>query len=176
MQKIGNIIAFQSTTPPPPSEPRPASGSAAARLLEEENFSCPTVVIVDGGAAIRAQSGPDSGSLRHQIAILNIARECTPTGNGGYRLKLGVEGRVVLGPAGSAGSYFASLETRVMRGDAVVARRVSRVGATIAAGQAGNSFVQIDDGIIVPAGGETEILIGLSPGGGATPARSRRRR
>ncbi|MET3893481.1 hypothetical protein ABIE41_004557 [Bosea sp. OAE506] len=167
MQTLGNVVMFQSTTPPP-AEPLP-------RDDQDEQLVCPEVIIADGGAALRAQSGQDSGSLRHQISILNVARECTPTGNGGYRLKVGVEGRVLLGPAGGPGTYGATLTTTVTRGTTQVARRAARVGGTIASGQGGTDFSHVEDGIIVPAGrGEVEIIVSLGSGS-ATPARSRRR-
>ena len=77
-----NVIMFQSTTPPP-----------ADRLPKDdpdEQQICPDVIISDGGAAIRAQAGQDSSGLRYQISITNVARECTATGNGTFRLKVGV--------------------------------------------------------------------------------------
>lgn len=166
MGTIGNVLMFQSTKPPPPDQlPKD----------EEQELVCPEVVIADGGAALRVQPGQDSGSLRHQISILNVARECTPTGNGGFRLKVGVEGRVLLGPAGGAGNYGATLVTQVLRGSSVVARRAGRVGGTVSKGQSGTDFVHVEEGIAVPAGsGDVEIIVGLSSGG-AAPARTRRR-
>jgi len=167
MQRFGNVVMFQSTTPPA-AKPLPQEE-------EDEQLVCPQVIIADGGAAVRAQSGQDSGGLRHQISILNVARECTPTGDGGFRLKVGVEGRVLLGPAGGAGSYGATLTTLVTRGTTQVARRTARVGGTVASGQGGVDFSHVEDGIVVPAGrGDVEIIVGLG-GGSAAPARSRRR-
>lgn len=167
LQTLGNVVMFQSTTPPPPDQ--------LPKEDQDEQLVCPEVVIADGGAAIRAQSGQDSSSLRHQISILNVARECTPTGNGGYRLKVGVEGRVLLGPAGGPGTYGATLTTSVTRGTTQIARRAARVGGTIASGQGGTDFSHVEDGIVVPAGrGDVEIIVSLG-GGSATPARSRRR-
>ena len=174
-ETIGNIVMFQSTRPP--VAPQRTQGEVAAQREEEENqFSCPEVVITDGGAALRAQSGPDSSSLRHQISILNVARECIPQGKtGGFALKVGVEGRVLLGPAGSPGSYYATMITEVKRGTATVARRASRVGGTVGSGQGGVSFSHVEEGIMVPAGrGDVEIFVDLKPGG-AAPARGRRR-
>ncbi|MGO4738342.1 hypothetical protein AB4099_17470 [Bosea sp. 2KB_26] len=168
MQTLSNIVMFQSTKPPPPVE-KPL-------VDQEEDFVCPSVTIADGGAAIRAQSGPDSGSLRHQISILNVARECTPTSGGGFRLKVGVEGRVLAGPAGGPGSYYASMGMQVLRGTTVVARRAARVGGTIPSGQGGTDFTHVEDGIVVPPGkGDVEIIVGLNPAGAAAPARARRR-
>lgn len=170
LQRAMNVVMFQSTTPPPADQlPREDE--------QEPDFVCPQVIIADGGAAIRSQSGPDSSSLRHQISILNVARECTATGpGGGFRLKVGVEGRVLLGPAGGAGSYSATLNMQVLRGTTVVARRSARVGGTIPAGQGGTDFTHVEDGIVVPPGrGDVEIIVGLGQGGPVTPARSRRR-
>ena len=167
MQTLGNVLMFQSTTPPPPDQ--------LPKDDPDEQLVCPEVIIADGGAAVRAQSGQDSGGLRHQISILNVARECTPTGNGGFRLKVGVEGRVLLGPAGGAGSYGATLTTLVTRGTTQNARRAARVGGTVSSGQGGVDFSHVEDGIVVPAGrGDVEIIVGLGAGG-ATPARARRR-
>lgn len=173
-ETIGNIVMFQSTRPP--VAPQRTQGEVAAQREEDNQFSCPEVVITDGGAALRAQSGPDSSSLRHQISILNVARECIRQGqSGAFALKVGVEGRVLLGPAGSAGSYYATMITEVKRGTSTVARRASRVGGTVSSGQGGASFAHVEEGIMVPAGrGDVEIFVDLKPGG-AAPARSRRR-
>ncbi len=166
-QKLGNILMFQSTTPPPVDQ---------LPQDDEANFICPQVIISDGGAAIRAQAGPDSGSLRSQVSINTVARECTPVGkDGAFTLKVGVEGRILIGPAGSPGSYGATLITQVIRNNQVIARRSARVGGAIPSGQTGADFSHVESNISVPAGsGEVEIIVGLSPGGGE-PARRRRR-
>ncbi len=172
LQRTMNVLMFQSTTPPP-AERSPQREQARAEE-EEQGFYCPEVIITDGGAAIRV-GGADSSSLRHQISITNVARECTQTGEGGFRLKIGAEGRVLLGPAGGAGSYGATLNMQVMRGTTVVARRAARIGGTIPAGQGGTDFIHVEDGIVVPPGrGDVEIFIGLGQGG-AVPVRSRGR-
>lgn len=163
-----NMLMFQSSKPPAPDQ--------LPKEEERNDTVCPEVIIADGGAAIRAQAGQDSSGLRYQVSITNVARECTPTGNGGFRLKVGVEGRVLLGPAGGPGSYGATLNTTVTRGTATVARRGSRVGGTIPSGQSGVDFSHVEDGIVVPAGnGEVEIIVSLGQGGAAAPARHRRR-
>lgn len=165
-QTLSNVVMFQSTQAP-----------KADQLPTDEDapLVCPEVIIEEGGAAIRAQSGTDSSGLRSQISILNVARECTPTGDGGFRLKVGVEGRVLLGPAGGPGSYGATLTTRVLRGTTQVARRAARVGGTVSSGQGGTDFSHVEEGIVVPPGrSDVEVIVSLSPGG-AAPARSRRR-
>jgi hypothetical protein len=173
-QKFSNVVMFQSTSVPaaPPRTP----GEVRAAIEEQNEIACPEVIIADGGAAMRAQSGTDSGGLRHQVSILNVARECTPAGNGGYTLKVGVEGRVLLGPAGTPGTYGATLVTTVTRGTTVVARRTARVGGTIAAGQGGTDFSYVEQGIAVPPGrGDVEITVDLTPAGAAAAPRRNRR-
>jgi hypothetical protein len=163
-----NVFMFQSTTPPPADQ--------LPQDDQDEPLVCPEVIISDGGAAVRAQAGQDSGGLRYQISITNVARECTVTGKGSFRLKVGVEGRVLLGPAGSPGSYGATLTTTVTRGTSVLGKRSARVGGTIPSGQSGIDFTHVEDGIMVPAGkGDVEIFVGLGGGGPAAPARKRRR-
>lgn len=166
-QKLGNILVFQSTTPPP-----------ANQLPTDDDvyFACPQVIVAEGGAAIRAQSGPDSGSLRSQVSITTVARECSQASKeGGFNLKVGVEGRILVGPAGGPGNYGATLITQVLRNNNVVARRTARVGGTIPSGQSGADFSHVESNITVPPGsGDVEIIVGLSPGGGE-PARRRRR-
>ncbi len=164
-----NVLMFQSTTPPP-ADQLPKDDDQNQPLV------CPEVIISDGGAAIRAQAGQDSSGLRYQISITNVARECTQTGKDTFRLKVGVEGRVLLGMAGSPGNYGATLTTTVMRGTTVLAKRSSRVGATIASGQGGADFTHVEEGIMVPAGqGDVDIFVSLGGGGPAAPARKRRR-
>ena len=162
-----NVFMFQSTTPPPADQ--------LPKDSEEDPLICPDVIISDGGAAIRAQAGQDSSGLRYQISIANVARQCEATGNGTFRLKVGVEGRVLLGPAGSPGSYGGTLTTTVMRGTSTIGKRSARVGATIPSGQSGADFTHVEEGIMVPAGkGDIEIFVGLGGGGAAAPARRRR--
>jgi hypothetical protein len=169
MQTFGNIVMFQSATRPAP-DPLPTDDN------QDQQLVCPEVIVSEGGAAIRAQSGQDSSGLRYQISITNVARECNATGNGTFRLKVGVEGRVLLGPAGSPGSYGATLTTTVMRGTTVLGKRSARVGGTVPSGQGGVDFTHVEEGIMVPAGqGDVDIFVSLGGGGPAAPSRKRRR-
>ena len=83
---------------------------------------------------------------------------------------------MLLGPAGSPGSYGATLTTTVMRGTTVLAKRSARVGGTVPSGQGGVDFTHVEEGIMVPAGqGDVDIFVSLGGGGPAAPARKRRR-
>jgi hypothetical protein len=162
-----NMIMFQSARPPTVTNPLPTDD-------EQAELDCPPVTIREGGAAMRAfGGGATSDSLRNQLSITNVARECAAAG-GGLTIKVGVEGRALVGPAGSAGPQQATLRTVVRRGTAIVAQRAARVGATIPTGEMGANFMHIESGIAVPPGpGDIEIEVGLESGG-AAPRSSRR--
>lgn len=68
-----------------------------------EDPSCPAVTIREGTAtyAVGAPGKPATGSdLRFQGTIVRYARDCTRLG-GQVNARIGVEGRVIVGPAGA---------------------------------------------------------------------------
>jgi hypothetical protein len=144
--KITNLIMFQSTTPPKPAEP----------IKPDDDLVCPPVSI--RGAAVR-QGGGESSSVRIQLAINDVARECTNAQpGGGFTLKIGVQGRVLLGPAGAPGTYAATLRMQVRRSGNIVANRSVRVSATVAPGQGGAEFVHVEENILVPGGTAAPVV------------------
>ena len=75
--------------------PDPAAGT--------EESSCPGVAIREGTAtyAVGAEGKPATGSdLRFQGTLVRYARDCTRIG-GQINARIGVEGRVIAGPAGA---------------------------------------------------------------------------
>jgi hypothetical protein len=154
-----------------------ASEPAVPQTYEVTN--CPRVDVADGGAALRTYAGGQSGSpesLRSQLTITNVARECIGQPDGSIVVKVGVEGRALIGPAGAAGRFDAPVRVVVKRGDRVFANRVRRIPVSVPPGEAHASFVTVEEGIVVPpGGGEFDIEVGLGAGG-EKPARGKRAR
>jgi len=154
-----------------------ATETTAAAAEDDLDIYCPPVGVIDGGAALQAYAGRtgDPNALRNQISLSNFARECVGRADGTTLVKVGVEGRALLGPAASAGGRFeAPLRVVVKSGDRVIATRFRRVPITIPAGDTQGSFTVVEEGLVVPPGsGEFEIEVGL---GGAAPGRSTGRR
>ncbi len=104
------------------ADPRQLAGQPATNPSEKpkvlpvasQDLNCPEVDIADSGAALRV-GGPDNASVRYQFNIGDTARECDPAGPQQAALKIGVAGEVVIGPAGSAGTYNAPLKITVTR-------------------------------------------------------------
>lgn len=159
---ISNFFRNSSSTQPLPEAPP-----------SNEDIECPQVEILDGGAAIRVEGG---GSVRHQLSLGQTARECQLVGNN-ISVKIGVEGRALLGPSGSPGTFAAPVRFVIKRGDKVMVSRLQRTSVTIPAGQTSAAFIMIEDNLLVPKDGEEmTIVIGFDPNGRAEPQRQRPRR
>ena len=93
-----NLLSGTSEDPPPPSP------GGFGRVDEAY---CPAVDVFPGGAALQAYGGAqgDPHALRHQLSLVDFARECVTQPDGSVRVKVGVEGRALLGPAGSGGRF-----------------------------------------------------------------------
>lgn len=146
----------------PFSESSPSSG---VQQYEEDDVECPRVDVYEGGAALQAfasREAHDPPLLMNQITIGETARECTKGADGTTIIKVGVGGRVMLGPAGKPGTFKAPLNVVIRRGDKVVAHRSRQVSMSIAAGETAARFSVVEDGLVAPAGhGDLAIEIGL---------------
>jgi hypothetical protein len=113
-------LDFDNPFNPSPSaqQSRPAQQSAnpadkpVALPLTADELQCPPVEIDEGGAAARV-GGPDNASVRYQFAISQTARECAPVSTNQFTLKVGVSGRLLIGPAGKPGTFSAPLRVTV---------------------------------------------------------------
>ena len=166
---FGNLLAFNTTTP----GPAPVANGAAERPLQ-----CPTIEVLDGTASYRTYAGATqtNHAVRYQFSMGEVARECTHSGKE-VLLKVGVEGRVLLGPAGSPGAFTVPVRIAVRHdGDGkAVATKLYQVPATIAAGEDATTFQIVSDPIAVPfvtadADEDYTILVGFDATGKAPPA------
>lgn len=146
--KLMNILRYGGTTVPP---------AAPAPL---DDAYCPTIDIREGGAVVQVGG-------RGQIALGQIARECTPRPDGSVSVKLGIQGRALLGPSGSPGRFDAPVSMTIKRNGAVVASRAKQIAITIPPGSAQGSFTLVEDGLIVPAAAakdyDIEVGLGSAP-------------
>ncbi|MEE1654629.1 hypothetical protein VB618_00350 [Microvirga sp. CF3062] len=147
---VGDMLLTAGATPTP------------RQAAETRDVYCPTVEVMDGGSVIRIGGG-DSGSVRSQIALGDLARECVGQPDGSTLVRVGVEARALLGAGGSAGRYDVPVQIVVKDGSSVFANRSRRVAAAIPAGQTQTTVSVIEEGIVVPAASvdSFEIEVGL---------------
>ena len=87
----------------------PAQASAAAPNAPGTpmplDFDCPSVQVRTGAATLTSSAtpgDPSATSLRYQVTIGTTARECrVGAAPGTVSLKVGMQGRVIVGPAGA---------------------------------------------------------------------------
>lgn len=95
------------------STPTRESDKLVVLPLTAADIGCPIVEVEDGAAATRV-GGPSNAEVRYQFDIAETARECTPQGSN-FALKVGISGHLLIGPAGSPGTYSAALKVLVRR-------------------------------------------------------------
>jgi hypothetical protein len=161
--KPGNPLALDAGKPASPDAP---------------HIYCPEIVVLEGAAASQFHSGnpPSNANLKHQFSLGEVARECALQGEQ-LTIKVGLSGNVLLGPAGSPGSFSVPLRVAVIRqsDDKPVVSKLYRAPATIAGGQTQASFSMVSDTLSVPfihdhAEDDYSIKIGIDEGPGAEKA------
>jgi hypothetical protein len=157
---LKNFFKYGSSAPP-----------AVTPMVIEDDFQCPDVEILDGAAALRQEAG---GAVRSQISIGQTARECVINGNT-VTIKVGVEGRALLGSAGSPGTFTAPVRFVIKSGDKVLVSRLQRKSMTIPAGDTQAPFVVVEEGMTVPKDADLTLLVGLDPNGRAEPVARKKR-
>jgi len=159
---LANLVSFGPGTAATPEQ------IAAGGPKETREIDCPTVEVQDGTSALRV-GGPTNDSVRYQFDIIDTARECQIQGSQ-FAIKVGVAGRLLIGPAGSPGAFSAPVRV-VVRQDATGKPVYSKVykaeanGASIAQ----STFQLVSDPIMLPyvhrqAADDYTILVGFDTG------------
>jgi hypothetical protein len=118
--------------------------------VASSDINCPEIEVTEGGAAVRV-GGAESASVRYQFNLGETARQCDPAGPGQASIKVGVAGNLVIGPAGSPGTYSVPLKIAVIQ-DAdkkPVYTKTYTIQATADASSSGQ-FRVVADPIVVP--------------------------
>ncbi len=146
---------------------------------------CPEIVVLEGTGVARLYAGgpPSSTSLRVQYSIEDTARECSVQGDK-LALKIGIAGKVLLGPAGSPGTFTVPVRIAIVRagdGAGPVVSKLYRAAATIPAQRTEESFTIISEPISVPfvhehAEEDYTIKVGIDSAGGSEAGEGERRR
>jgi hypothetical protein len=95
------------------------SGDAGTAANPNADVECPGIEVRSGAATLMIGSKPGEGDpsaldLRYQVTILRTARECRVAA-GVMTMKVGIEGRVITGPAGGPGTVDVPLRLAVVQ-------------------------------------------------------------
>ncbi|MBR0840712.1 hypothetical protein JQ607_10990 [Bradyrhizobium liaoningense] len=123
-----------------PAEPKPAP---APGQPGDDEVDCPQVTVRSGAStyAVGASGKPAVGSdIRFQATITKMARECA-RGGAGITTRIGIQGRVIAGPAGAPATVEVPLRVAVVQGG---------IGEKVIASKAYRTTVEMSEGGSVP--------------------------
>jgi hypothetical protein len=149
---------FSSATP---GVTQPASPTAGAPEID-----CPGVDIRAGASTlnIAAKSGDaTAGDLRYQLSFGQTARECIVQG-GTMSIKVGVQGRVILGPMGGPGQVDVPLRYAIVREGPqprTIVTKFKRVQVIVGPDQTHVQFVDVEEALSfpMPPGSELDAYV-----------------
>lgn len=145
-----NIFGSSKTT-----TDQPAAGVGGAQAATD--VECPGVDVRTGAATLMIGSKPGEGEpaamdLRYQGSIIRTARECKVVA-GVMTMKVGVEGRVITGPAGGPGNVDVPLRIAVVKEGVepkTIVSRFARIPVTVTGSIDRVTFTHVDSDISFP--------------------------
>jgi hypothetical protein len=148
-------------TQPSQNQPSPEQAPAPKPDEEQEVSTCPPVTVRPGTAslAFNAPGAEGAMTLRYQATVGQTARECRAIG-GNLHMRVGVQGRLILGPAGGPGKVDIPLRLAlVQEGPAPKTHwtKLQHISVVIPDGVPHVTFAHVEEDISVPMPKGTEI-------------------
>jgi hypothetical protein len=197
---LGSLGGSSTTSSPPPApagSPPPSdpslkdrvsgffSGSSATSPQQvsgtREVEDCPLINIRQGASTLtigpsgNANSGAgasdDNGAMavKYQGTFARAARECALVG-GQLVMKIGVEGRIIIGPAGGPGQIDVPLRIAVVeettKGTRPIVTKFIRIPVTVASATDNPTFTHVEEGVSFPMPKDLDsyvVYIGFDP-------------
>jgi hypothetical protein len=166
---LRNFALYGGPTVPPSQAPK----------TDERDLGCPTLDILEGAAGYRGRgSGEAASAVSYQASITASARECITQGSQ-MRIRVGMEGRLLLGPNGKAGTFQVPVRIVIKRRKDVVTQRFAQVTVTVPSTDTQADFSYLEENLIVnitenDPGDEYDVYIGLDPTGAQAARQDRR--
>ena len=144
------------------SSAKPGVTQPPSRTPSAPEIDCPGVDIRAGASTLNIAAKATqatAGDLRYQLSFGQTARECLVQGSD-LTIKVGVQGRVILGPQGTPGPVDVPLRYAVVREGReprVIVTKFKRIPIIIAPDQTHVQFVDIEEGLTFPLPSGTEL-------------------
>jgi hypothetical protein len=154
--------------------PKPAGDASAAALPAD--FECPSVVIRQGASTLTISANPaepTATNLRYQVGFGENARECRLLPGNMVSMRVGVEGRVILGPAGAPGHVDVPLRLAIVHeavNSKTILTRLHVVPVTIPPDSTNVVFTHVEEDLTfpMPKGSAIDsyiVYVGFDPAG-----------
>jgi hypothetical protein len=153
------------------SSEQPAAKSPA-EATGEDDLTCPPVTVRAGASTLKMGApGKEAvgNDLRYQATITKTARECTITA-GQITARIGIQGRVIAGPAGAPPSVQVPVRVAVVAagvGEKVIATKAYQTTVSMTE-DASVPFVMVAEDLVYPApvgaeGDKYVFYVGFDP-------------
>ncbi len=137
------------------SEEAPAPGAPPAAEEPPSGLSCPPVSIRAGASTYQVAAPgkqPVGNDLRFQVTITRTARECSYNG-GEITARIGIQGRVIAGPAGAPSSVDIPMRVAVVQSgiqEKTIATKAYRTAVTMSE-DGSMPFTLVAEDLVYPA-------------------------
>ena len=159
--EIGSFFAASSD-----KGPQPVAGASP-------DVECPYIEIRQGASTLTINGSGDNAamSLKYQGTFVRAARQCA-VASGQMTMKVGVEGRIILGPAGGPGQVDVPLRIAVVNespaGMKPIVTKLIHIPVAIQSATENPTFAHVEDDLIfpMPSAAELEhyvVYIGFDP-------------
>jgi hypothetical protein len=132
-----------------------SNSQATNAAAPNQNLDCPSVEVRQGASTYSVNApGPDTSALalRYQGVIGQTSRECAALG-ATMTIKLGVQGRIILGPAGTPGQIDVPMRFALVREGPepkTIWTKFYKVPVTVPPGQTNVPFVYVEEDMTFP--------------------------
>jgi hypothetical protein len=163
------------------AETKTAAGVGAASQTDVE---CPTIQVRNGASTWQTPAGVGTTDLKYQASLGQMARECAILGDT-MTVKVGVEGRVLVGPKGTPGTIQVPLRLALVQEGPKpksIWTKFYPLPVNIQPGQSGTPFTHVEDDLSFALPPDKDIsayviYVGFDPQGLArqkhTPAKQK---
>jgi hypothetical protein len=139
--------------------PKPAATAAPVA----PSVDCPGVEIRAGAGtfnvATAKQGQATAGDLKYQVSFNQLARECI-VAEGNLTIKVGVQGRVIIGPQGGPGNVEVPLRYAVVKEGPepkTITTKFKKVPVTMPQGEVNVPWLDVDDSMSFPLPPTSEL-------------------
>jgi hypothetical protein len=162
-----------------------AAGSGAVAAIDP-SLDCPEVTVRIGASTLLIGSKPGQGEpnpldVRYQGSIIRTARECHVNA-GIITMKVGIEGRIITGPAGTPGAVDVPLRIAVVQegtNPKTVVSKFARETVTVTNAVDRVTFTHIDPDVSFPVPQPASVIdnyvvyVGFDPLGAQPPVKKK---
>ena len=161
---MGNMFAPASGGPSPMATANPTQqelATASTNALPAIATECPPIKVRLGGEALfyygKGKVG-DAKSLNYQAVIEKQSRNCVVS-NGLITVKMGIVGRLLLGPAGNQTNVTVPVRFAVERDEVPLFSERYDIPVTITPPNQSEEFVKVVENVAIPYTGGEQIVI-----------------